>query len=86
MEISKIEDANPVFHTKVNFAGKLPGRRCLYFKDQRCIAPRIRFSQCQRCCRINTAFAFINLFKMIKAFAMQLIMPTEIPPSPPPLK
>ena len=57
-------------------------RQCLYYKEEHCTAPRIRFETCRSCCRINPHQAASNLFEKIKKLAADLFNLQE-PEQPP---
>jgi hypothetical protein len=60
------------------------GRLCLYYKEEHCAAPRIKFAACRSCCRIDPHRAASNLFERIKKLAVDLLNLKE--PGPPPLR
>jgi hypothetical protein len=81
MEINPIND---FFGTSGIEGAKLKGgvRQCLYYKEEVCAAPRVKFAACRSCCRINPHQAASNLFERIKQLAADILNLRE-PGQPP---
>lgn len=47
-------------------------RQCIFYKEEVCTAPRIRFAACRTCFRINPRAAERSLFEKIKELAAKL--------------
>jgi len=68
MEINKIAESSPAGRPSDIKSGSL-GRRCLYYKEEICRAPRCLFQLCRGCVRINKQAALSHLFERIKMMA-----------------
>ena len=81
MEINPIND---LFGAGGVEGAKLKGgvRQCLYYKEEVCTAPRVKFAACRACCRINPHQAASNLFERIKQLAADIFNLQE-PEQPP---
>jgi hypothetical protein len=83
MEINPICD--PSWHTGIEGTTSYKGPRlCLYYFEEVCAAPRIKFAACRSCCRVDPHRAASNLFERIKKLAVDLLNLKE--PGPPPLR
>ena len=82
MEISRIENFSS--SVEISGLGRNPDRLCLYYKEEVCAAPRVRFAACRACCRVNPHQAASNLFERIKQLASDLLNLKE--PGQPPLE
>lgn len=84
MDVFRIEDAcssNEVEMLKL----KTALRRCLFYKEEICTAPKIRFETCRSCCRIDPRLAVRTLFEKIKSLAENLFnLPAKEPEQFPP--
>ncbi|MFA5113179.1 MAG: hypothetical protein WC529_02650 [Candidatus Margulisiibacteriota bacterium] len=82
MEVTRVEDFSGT--GQITGAGaKGSVRQCLYYYEEVCTAPRIKFASCRGCCRINPHQAAANLFEKIKQLAAELLNLKE--PEQPPL-
>lgn len=69
IQIAKIEESR--LGSQLELSPVQPkGCRCIYFRDEICAAPNIRFDICKNCCRINQRSIVKNLFEKIKALAI----------------
>jgi hypothetical protein len=81
MEINRIEEFSG--SGGVTRTGRQGGvRSCLYYFEEVCTAPRVKFAACRSCCRINPHKAASNLFAKIKQLAADIINLPE-PEQPP---
>lgn len=84
MEVNRIEDA----HGSNEVDGlqfKSTVRQCIFYKEEVCTAPKIRFEACRTCSRIDPRLAVRTLFEKIKSLAASLFNlpakePEEFPP------
>lgn len=84
MDINRIEDfsaSNEIDSLRF----KSTVRQCVYYKDEVCSAPRIRFAACRTCYRISPRAAERSLFEKImdlaaKLFNLQVKEPGQFPP------
>jgi hypothetical protein len=76
MEINKIDEAAGANGTLAVRSGSVD-RRCLYYKEEICRAPRCRFKLCQGCVRTNRQAAIGHLFERIKMMAQSYFMLEE---------
>lgn len=65
-------------------------RKCIYYREEVCTAPRVRFVVCRSCVRINPHAAAKNIFEKIKDLAARLFNlpakePGQVPPGQLPL-
>jgi len=67
-EVQKIEDAYEI--ETLRFRSFVRG--CLYYREEVCCAPRVRFEVCRGCVRINPHLAAQTLFDKIKELAVKL--------------
>jgi hypothetical protein len=72
MDIQKIEDLKAAPRTGLAATQNIR-RRCAYYKEEACLAPRIKFQLCRTCGRINLRLALRDLFIKIKALASSLM-------------
>ncbi len=79
MDIYRIEDfsaSNEIETLKF----KSSVRQCVYYKEEVCTAPRIRFEACRTCYRISPHAAMRSLFEKIKDLAAKLFNLQETEP------
>lgn len=83
MEINKIED---IYHALQAEAVRLKGiyRRCIYYKEEICMAPKVRFQICKTCYRVEPRFVLRNLFEKIIRLAEPFFSFLRKPPLPVP--
>jgi hypothetical protein len=68
MESNRIEELSAAGNSaEVRLSG--PNRRCLYYREEVCCAPRGRFQLCRGCVRINRQAALSHLYERIKMMA-----------------
>ncbi|MCU0640903.1 MAG: hypothetical protein MUC35_02300 [Candidatus Margulisbacteria bacterium] len=81
MEINPVSDPswNNCVEGPLSYKGP---RLCLYYQEEMCAAPRVKFAACRACCRINPHQAASNLFERIKQLAADLFNLKE-PGQPP---
>jgi len=83
MDVSRIEDAygsNKIDNPRL----KSSVRCCIFYKDEVCTAPKIRFEACRACYRINPHLAARGLLEKIKDLATRLFnLPATEPGQPP---
>lgn len=71
IEIGRIEETSGMNEIEMLRARNVL-RKCLYFKEEICCAPKMRFEACRSCIRINTRAAVKTLFDRIKGLAGKL--------------
>lgn len=71
MEIQRIEESA---HSNKMGALKFHkgGQRCIYYAEENCAAPKIRFAICKTCYMVNPKYAARTLFDKIKMLATNL--------------
>lgn len=79
MDIQRIEDYSYTSEAEVPRLKNLY-RRCIFYKEEVCSAPKLRFSICRTCYRIDIRFAVRSLLEKIKSLAIQLFNLPEKPP------
>jgi hypothetical protein len=68
MEMTKVED---IYFPSQAEVVRLKGiyRRCIYYKEEVCMAPKLRFQICKACYRIDPRFVLKNFFEKIVRLA-----------------
>lgn len=86
MGISKIEGFGGA--AKSEIAPLQSGnRRCVYYKEEICSAPKMQFKLCKTCFRIDIKFTVKRLFEIIRELATDLFdLPSPPPEQSPPAK
>ncbi len=79
MEIQRIGDTSytsqiEVAHLKSNC------RRCIFYKEEICAAPKLRFEICKTCYRIDPRYVLLNFFLKIKTMASSFLRGGSINP------
>lgn len=83
METIKIEDANQISEVGVSRFKTL--RKCIFYKEEICTAPRIRFRLCKTCYRIDPQYFLANFLEKIKSMVRKMFnLPEKLlePPLP----
>lgn len=63
---------NPSNHIETADLKRLPGRHCLYYKEEICQPEKMRFAACKTCFRCNRLLAVKALFHKIKKLAAEI--------------
>lgn len=84
MDIYRIEDSSASNEIEM-LKFKSTVRQCIFYKEEVCTAPRIRFDACRTCYRIDPRAAMRSLFEKIKDLAAKLFnlretKPEQFPP------
>lgn len=74
MDISKVEESAGTCGAE---ALKLnaKGRCCLFFREEVCLAPKMRFAMCRGCIRVSVKAAVSSLLDNIRELTLQLFPP-----------
>ena len=59
---------------------KRPARRCIYYSEECCSAPNLRFEACRTCYRVSPQLAVKRLFEVIRKMATDLLKLTRKEP------
>ena len=73
MDNIRIEDMSPSNHIDTTDLKRLPGKHCLYYKEEICSPEKMRFAACRTCFRCNPSLAVKHLFVKIKKLAAELL-------------
>ncbi len=79
MKIQSINDATSA--AEITAAARSL-RGCVFYREERCCAPRIRFKMCRNCYRIDPRLAVKSLFEAIRALGSKLISHQGSRPEP----
>jgi hypothetical protein len=82
MPIPRIENFNNAAKAEITLLNARR-RKCIYYKEEICSAPKLQFRLCRTCYRIDIKFTVRRLFEIIRELAEDLFDLPETPPEQP---